>query len=148
MFPLQQKQRIYIFTLIDVCSRWAYARASARLSAHLLLEFVREAQQKSGFQFLCIQSDHGPEFTGHFTTFVQADGVRHRHTRVRQPNDNAHIERFNRTIQEEMRSEILRYRSNISLLNQEIRKYLVYYNEERLHMGLDYKTPSQVLRSS
>jgi transposase InsO family protein len=148
LFPLQQKQRIYIFTLIDVFSRWAYAKASARLSAHLLLEFVREAQGKADFKFECVQSDHGPEFTSHFTIFVQAEGIRHRHSRVRQPNDNAHIERFNRTIQDEMRTEILRYRSNISVLNKEIAKYLVYYNEERLHMGLEYKTPSQVLRSS
>ena len=146
--PLLEKKRIYIFTLIDVHSRWAYAKATAKLTAHLALEFVREAQRKAGFKFACVQSDHGPEFTSHFTVFVQAEGIRHRHSRVRQPNDNAHVERFNRTIQEEMRNEILRYKNKISFLNREIKKYLVYYNEERLHIGLEYKTPNQVLRSS
>ncbi len=147
LLPLEKKKRIYIFTLIDVFSRWAYAKASVRLTAHLLLEFVREAQRKVSFRFECVQSDHGPEFTSHFTIFVQADGIRHRHSRVRKPNDNAHIERFNRTIQEEMRTEILRYKTNIPLLNQKIVEYLIYYNTERLHMGINYQTPDEVLRS-
>lgn len=145
--PLKKKKRIYIFTLIDVYSRWAYAKASARLSAHLLLEFLREAQGEAGFKFECVQSDHGPEFTNHFTVFVQADGIRHRHSRVRKPNDNAHIERFNRTIQEEMYREIVRYKSNLPVLNEEIKRYLRYYNTERLHMGIHYRTPDEVLRS-
>lgn len=147
LLPLKKKKRIYIFTVIDVYSRWAYAQASARLSAHLLLEFIREAQEKSGFRFECIQSDHGPEFTSHFTIFVEADGVRHRHSRIRQPNDNAHVERFNRTIQEEMHVEILKYKNNLPLLNREIERYLHYYNTERLHMGINYQTPDEVLRS-
>jgi len=143
-----KKERMYIFTLIDCYSRWAYAKASDNLSAGLALRFVREAQVQAAFPFLCVQSDHGPEYTAHFTTFVQAAGIRHRHSRVRQPNDNAHVERFNRTIQEEMEAEIRRFKSNPKRLNLEIKDYLNYYNNERLHMGIGFKTPSQVLPSS
>jgi len=56
-------QRIYVFTLLDVFSRWAYARAYERANTRI--------------------------------------AIAHRHSRVRRPNDNAHLERFNRTIQEE-----------------------------------------------
>ncbi len=138
LLPLEKKKRVYIFTLIDVFSRWAYAKASVRLSAHLLLEFVREAQKKAGFKFACVQSDHGPEFSHHFTKYIRVEGSRHRHSRVRKPNDNAHIERFNRTIQEEMRTQISKYKNNIPLLNKEIKQYLQYYNTERLHMGIHF----------
>lgn len=96
---VKDKERMYIFTLIDVNSRWAYAKASKKLSASLALEFVREAQREAGFKFDCVQSDHGPEYTKHFTVFIQTRDTIHRHSLVRKPNDNAHLERFNRTIQ-------------------------------------------------
>jgi transposase InsO family protein len=145
---LGEKKRMYIFTLIDVHSRWAYARASRKLTAGLALEFVREAEKQVAFKFQCVQSDHGPEFSSYFTLFVQAHGTRHRHSRIRKPNDNAHIERFNRTIQEEMRIDILKYKTNIPLLNEKIEQYLTYYNQQRLHMGLNFQTPAEVLQRS
>ena len=145
---LGDKKRMYILTLIDCYSRWAHAKASDKLTAGLALGFVKEAQAKAPFRFSCIQSDHGPEFSKHFTVFIQARGTRHRHSRVRKPNDNGHIERFNRTIQEEMRLAIQKYKNNIPLLNSEIKRYLEYYNQERLHLGLDCKTPAEVLQRS
>lgn len=137
--------RMYIFTLVDVHSRWAYAKASQTLSAHLALQAFTTAQQQSPFEIDCIQSDHGPEFAQHFTTYVQARGTRHRHIRVRKPNDNAHVERFNRTIQEELSPEIRKYKHNIPWLNRSINEYLKYYNYERLHAGIQHKTPFEML---
>lgn len=93
-----ENQRMYVFTLLDVYSRWAYARAYERINAMTAVAFLRRAQQKAPFSFSHIQSDHGPEFSTHFT---ERSGLPHRHSRVRMPNDNAHLERFNRTIQEE-----------------------------------------------
>lgn len=145
---LNEKRRVYIFTLIDVCSRWAYAKASTRLSARLAWAFIREAREHAPFSFQCMQSDHGPEFSPRFTGPLKKAGLRHRHIRVRKPNDNAHIERFNRTIQDDMRREIYRYKTNLPVLNREIARYLSYYNTERLHMGINYHTPSEVLQRS
>lgn len=145
---LNEKRRMYIFTLIDVCSRWAYAKVSTRLSARLAAEFIHEARDRAPFTFVCMQSDHGPEFSPQFSAPLKASGIRHRHIRVRTPNDNAHVERFNRTIQEEMRMEIHHHKSNLPVLNREIERYLAYYNNRRLHMGINYQTPSEVLRRS
>lgn len=143
-----KKERMYIFTLIDCFSRWAFAQASERLGAAIALDFVNQAQAKAPFVFSCIQSDHGPEFTAYFTTFIQAQGIRHRHSRVRKPNDNAHVERFNRTIQDELREEIRQFKSNPKRLNMEIQEYLNYYNNERLHLGINCKTPAQMFPRS
>lgn len=145
---LNARSRIYIFTIIDLYSRWAYAKASKLLNARLALEFVTEAQRKAPFRFTCIQSDHGLEYSSYFTRLVESQGTRHRHGRIRKPNDNAHIERFNRTIQEDMQREINQYKTNLPVLNREIEKYLEYYNNQRLHMGINYQTPSEVLRRS
>ena len=91
-------ERFYVYTLIDVVSRWAYAKTVPRINTHQSLRFLREAQEQAPFTFSTLQSDHGSEFS---TTFSDRAHVVHRHSRVRQPNDNGHLERFNRTVQEE-----------------------------------------------
>lgn len=141
---IKPKERVYILTLTDCHSRWACARLNTRLT----LSFVKRAQSLAPFLFHCIQSDHGSEFSSHFTALVQARGLRHRHSRVRQPNDNAQIERFNRTLQDELSEAIGQYRTNILKLNRAIQDYLKYYNGERLHMGLNFQTSLEVLRRS
>ncbi|HTU44241.1 MAG TPA: transposase [Bryobacteraceae bacterium] len=71
-------------------------------------------------------------------------GLSHRHSRIRTPNDNAHIERFNRTIQDEC---INRIPKDFKLWQKEIPEYLRYYNTERPHMGLGMKTPEEIIKS-
>lgn len=140
------KERFYVYTLIDVYSRWAYAAASVRLGAGHAWRFVHNAQHNAPFSFSCIQSDHGPEFSSYFTRMAESRGIRHRHSRVCKPNDNAHIERFNRTIQEELYPEIRKYKNNISWLNRSINAYLVYYNTRRLHAGIHHNTPMEYIQ--
>ena len=136
--------RLYIYTLLDVFSRWAWADVALRINTHHSLRFVWTSQNNAPFGFHTIQSDHGQEFSTWFTENIQVKGLVHRHSRVRQPNDNAHLERFNRTIQEEC---LNRVPETLKAYKKEIPDYLHYYNNERLHLGLNLKTPRQVLRS-
>ena len=136
---VDKKKRIYIYVLIDVYSRWVYAKAYQKIGGDPSLKFVREAQKYAPFPFRMLQSDHGPEFGSWFLTQVQKD---HRFTRIGKPNDNAHIERFNRTLQEECTDRV---KKNVWSLNHAIRKYLGYYNNERLHMGISLRAPVQLL---
>ena len=138
---VSEKVRIYVFTLLDVHSRWAYAKAYQKIKAGNTLLFVKEAQKKASFLFNHLQTDHGPEFGKWFVHQVQ---IRHRHSRVRRPNDNAHLERFNRTIQEECLDKVPH---DVRAINRVLPKYLRYYNSERLHLGINLKTPDQVVRS-
>lgn len=130
--------RLYAYTLLDVCSRWAYAIPSLAINTHRSLRFVDSARSVSPFLFSTLQSDHGSEFSRWFTKRIIERDLSHRHSRVRIPNDNAHLERFNRTIQDECLSRIPR---SFKLWQKEIPEYLRYYNEERPHMGLGMKTP-------
>lgn len=136
---VDKKKRIYIFVLIDVCSRWVYAKAYKRMSSALMLEFVREAQKVAPFHFSMLQSDHGPEFGTLFISRIRKD---HRYTRIGKPNDNAHIERFNRTLQEECTDKV---EHTVSALNRALKKYVRYYNGTRLHMGIAFRTPIQLI---
>lgn len=134
------KTKWYITTAIDLYSRWVYAEVQLRASAGTSLSFLRNMRQFAPFRISCIQTDHGSEFGRYFSLNA---GVRHRHIRVRKPNDNAHIEKFNRTIQDECITKGIP--SNIEELKLWIKNYLIYYNQERLHMGINFMTPTQKL---
>jgi len=125
-----EKTRIYVFTLIDVYSRSTYAKAYEKMNGKTSLNFVREAE-KTMFRFSMLQSDHGPEFG---SWFVAQALKSHRYTRIGKPNDNAHIERFNRTLQEECLDKVPR---NVFEINRALRKYLSYYNNQRIHLGIN-----------
>lgn len=138
------EDRLYLYTMLDVCSRWAYAEASIRINTHRSLRFVRAVQDLAPFPIQTLQSDHGPEFSKYFTKQIHGAGIAHRHSRIRKPNDNAHLERFNRTIQDECISHLPR---KFTIYQKEIPEYLRYYNTQRPHMGLQFKTPTEVMQS-
>ena len=134
------KSRIYVMTLIDVCTRTTYAKCYEKLNSQVSVDFLNEAEQQSIFDFKMIQTDHGSEFGKWFAERTKRN---HRYTRIGKPNDNSHIERFNRTLQEECLDFLPR---DVNIINCRLREYLKYYNEERLHMGINFKTPVQLIR--
>ena len=134
-----EKERIYVLTLIDVYSRGTYAKAYSKISGRISLDFIAEAERELGFGFNMLQSDHGPEFGKWFVSQIRKN---HRYSRIGRPNDNAHIERFNRTLQEECLNKIPR---EVLIINQALKEYLRYYKYERLHAGINFLTPSQVV---
>lgn len=136
---ISEKKRLYVFALIDTYSRWTYAKAFWRMSAKTSIDFVREAQKEASFHFEMLQSDHGPEFG---KWFVERVSKNHRYTRIGKPNDNAHIERFNRTLQEECLDKVP---NDVKAINCALKKYLKYYNYERVHAGINYLIPMQVV---
>ncbi len=135
-----QKKRRYTFVIIDVYSRWIYAKAYQKMNAATTLKFVNEAQRKASFNFNMIQSDHGPEFGKWFVSQLKKN---HRYTRIGKPNDNAHIERVNRTLQEECLDT---QDPTPHAFNGALKKYMTYYNSERLHLGISLRTPIQLIQ--
>lgn len=133
---------LYIYTLIDLHSRWVYATPAKRISAAGGASFALTGHKMAPFQFQTVQTDHGPEFSVWFTKKLHEQQIAHRYTRVRKPNDNAHIERFNRTIQDEC---ISRLPHDLKRWQHAIPEYLHYYNHDRPHQGLDWLTPVEKL---
>ena len=133
-------ERMYIYTLLDVHSRWAHAWASERANNVQSVKFLKQAKNKAPFVFRCLQSDNGSEFS---QCFSERAKTLHRHSRVRRPNDNPHLERFNRTLQE----ECIKYLpADTKTINKKLPEYLKYYNQERLHLGLELKTPLEIIQ--
>jgi len=140
----REKDRLGAYALIDVCSRWAYALPSEKINSWRSKSFLQKAQSVSPFAFKTVQSDHGSEFSKWFTKEIEHQGISHRHSRVRKPTDNGHVERFIQTLQRECLNRTPR---SLRSWQKEIPEFLRYYNYERPHMGLNYQTPMQVVRS-
>lgn len=135
-------QRFYVYTLLDVYSRWAHARVSERITTHDTLRFMQDVKNRIPFDISMLQSDHGSEFSTYFTEHVK---VEHRHSRVRTPNDNAHLERFNRTVQEECLDTA---RATPGHYQAALDEYLPYYNGKRKHLSLNFKSPLDCLQGA
>ena len=142
---LPDGSRLYVYTLIDLYSRWAYAEIAKKISAAASGGFIARAQTEATFHFGMVQTDNGGEFQKMFRFRIYKLGLTHRYSRVRQSNDQAHMERFNRTIQEEC---LDRTSQTARHFRKALRTWLLYYNDERMHMGIDFKTPAQMLAVS
>src|SRR3989344_6377704 len=132
--------RIYVYTALDVYSRYGFAMLSKKSNCHKSIFFLLKAIGYFPFDIQNIQTDNGPEFGLHFTDSVTRRKMTHRHIHPRSPNENGHLERFNRTIQE----EIGRFGWCI-FIPRDISKYIHHYNTERMHMGINFKTPAQLI---
>lgn len=139
--------KLYIYTVIDLYTRMAYARISPNLTEKGATETILEAQKFMGFSFKMVQSDNGAEFQTHFQGWLNGKGIKTRHSRVRHPNDDAHIERFNRTLRKEC---IGQYNPNkkIEFIERKLNRFINYYNYDRIHLGICLKTPYEMLQRS
>jgi transposase InsO family protein len=136
--------RLYVYTLLDVCTRWSFACPLERIGAEASWQFVRTALGALPFVPRMLQSDHGAEFSKHFQKQLLAHDIGHRHIHLRSPAENGHLERFNRTIQEEC---LQRVPKTLEAYQKAIPDYLHFYNTERPHMGIGMQTPLEVMQS-
>lgn len=141
-------RRRYVFTVIDLYSRMTYAEIHAYIRPGIAARVVARAQEAVGFRFSMVQTDNGSEFSRYFEQKLQRQGIKVRHTRLGRPNDNAHIERFNRTIQEECLGSKIHSRVATATLQAKINGYIEFYNNRRVHLSLELQTPVSMLQRS
>ncbi|MER3466643.1 MAG: hypothetical protein C4340_05905, partial [Armatimonadota bacterium] len=122
----------YVITCIDLASRFSFALAfRSRSSAHAALT-LRCAQIVFPLPLRRVLSDNGGEFARHFHDATVAQNLVHWHTAPRTPKMNAHCERFNRTIQQ----ELVDYHEDLlfgdhDACNDRLFEWLHWYNAER-----------------
>lgn len=142
------KRRRYVYAVIDLYTRMSYAEIYDRIGPGIAARVVLQAQVQFGFTFAMVQADNGTEFSRCFAERLNAHGIHTRHSRLHRPNDNAHVERFNRTIQEECLGRTLSYKELNEQVQERLTAYLDYYNTKRLHLGLQCRTPLEMLQRS
>ncbi len=88
-----------------------------------------------------VQTDNGSEFASHFEQYCQEKGLVHFFNYPKHPQANGHLERFNRTIQEQFAYWYTDYLDEPDSFNQKLMDYLIWYNTEKPHRGIKNLPP-------
>jgi putative transposase len=92
-----------------------------------------------------IRVDNGPEYiSGKLIAWAATRGIAIRHIQPGKPQQNAYVERYNRTVRHEWLNQYV-FR-NIEEVRNAATNWLWTYNNERPNMGLGGITPAQKLK--
>ena len=142
--------RRYVITFEDIYTRFSFAWATKSHASKAAEEFFELCLKvfPLSFNFLYVLTDNGSEFKKHFAERLKELHLVHYHAYPKTPQMNAHLERFNRTIQD----EFIDYHSCLLLnpdeFNRKLMDYLIFYNTQRVHHAFQNKlSPIQFMLS-
>ncbi len=140
-----QREFVYLAAILDAFSRrvigWALDRTlAARLPLAALAQAIAQRQPPPG---LVHHSDRGVQYASHdYIGLLEAHSMTPSMSRPANPYDNATCESFMKTLKHE---EIYcRDYRDIDDLRRHVEEFLDrYYNHQRLHSALGYRTPAE-----
>jgi putative transposase len=137
---------LYLVAIIDWYSRYVLSwRLSNTLDAGFCVEALEEALKKGRPDIF--NTDQGAQFTGEaFTGLLEQHGVRISMDGKGSYNDNLFIERLWRTVKYE--EVYLKAYQDGRDARAGIGNYFSFYNTERPHQALGYRTPAEVFTST
>ena len=133
---------VYLFALVDWHSRYIVGwKLAVTMETEHGIEAFREGL-KIGCPEIC-NADQGAQFTSEaWVLELTSRGTQISHTGVGRCLDNVQIERFWWTIKYE--DIHLKSYETVAEARAGIAAFIKYYNEERPHQALKYKTPYEV----
>jgi putative transposase len=137
---------MYLSAIIDVCSRkvltWKFSNT---MHADFCVATLQEAVATYGKPEI-LNTDQGSQYTCEkFINELAGKGIKISMVSKGRATDNIYIERFWRSLKYE--EVYLKEYANVKELKNSIEEYFRFYNEERFHQSLDYKTPDQYFYS-
>ncbi len=143
--------RRYVITFEDIYSRFGFAWATTSHASRAAKEFFNLCQKvfPSPFEFQHVLTDNGSEFKKHFDEELRKLHLVHYRTYPKTPKMNAHLERFNRTIQDEFVDFHAFLLPSPQEFNRKLIDYLIWYNTKRVHCAFQNKlSPLQFTMSA
>jgi transposase InsO family protein len=133
--------RRYMITFEDIYTRFTFAWATKSHASKAAEEFFGLCLKvfPYSFNFLYVLTDNGSEFKKHFSEKLKELHLTHYHTYPKTPRMNAHVERFNRTIQDDWIDWHLYELKDPDAFNNSLMDYLIFYNTERVHCAFQNK---------
>lgn len=138
---------VYLVAIIDWYSRKVLSwRLSNTMDAGFCVDCLEEAIKAYGMPEI-FNSDQGSQFTSDaFTSVLIERGITISMDGRGRALDNIFVERLWRTVKYE--EVYLKQHGSLQDLLMGLTRYFMFYNEERLHQSLDYKTPDVVYRTA
>ena len=141
IFVFVEGLKRYLITAIDLKTGFAFAYGYPTLSSESAADFLDRWLRVTPFRIRRLQTDNGSEFEKHFRQAVHQKNLIHFHIYPRHPQANAHIERFNRTLQEQYVTWHLDHLEHLPLFNRYLMDYLLWYNTEKPHKAKNKLPP-------
>ena len=132
----------YILTAIDLESEFAFAYGYTSHASTHAADFMQTFKNVAPISLTHVQTDNGSEFTDHFESFCDEQGIVHFYAYPRTPQMQSEIERFNRTLSEafiQKHRELLAY--DLPAFNRALMDWLLWYNTRRPHWSLGLLSP-------
>jgi hypothetical protein len=137
--------KVYLHTVVDTYGSYAFGflhtskvpEAAVSTLHNDALPFYAER----AIPVAALLTDNGREFCGTpahpYEVYLALNGIEHRRTRVRSPQTNGFVERFQRTAKEEFFEVALRetFYESVEALQTDFDAWLSHYNTERPHLG-------------
>ena len=138
-----EKRFYYLLTILDVYSRkileWVLQKSVRKFD---VINLFRRINLQYGIKGVNVRNDNGSQFIAHdVRQFLRAAEANQEFTHVATPEENAYIEAYHSILETEVvqRFEFESYyEARIT-----IETYVDFYNNRRLHGGIDFKTPVQ-----
>lgn len=152
------KSKYYLVCVIDDCTRVAWAEVVEDVTSLTVmfstLRCFNQLTSRYNIKFAEVLTDNGPEFGPKtserkqqhpFERMLMEMGIKHRHTRPYRPQTNGKVERFWRTLNEDLIDGT--YFESVDHFKEELMQYMLYYNHMRPHQALGGKTPNDFNQS-
>lgn len=137
--------KVYLHALVDTYSSYAFGFLQTNKKPEGAVAVLHNEAlpfyECLGLPVENVLTDNGTEFKGTdlhpFQVYLEFNDIRHRTTRVRRPQTNGFIERFNRTVLDEFFRVAFRQKfyESVAQLQTDLDKWLKFYNTERPHQG-------------
>ena len=139
----------YLVTVLDDYSRFILAwRLQSDMTAASLIEVVQEAVEATGMTEVPLRdrtsllSDNGPGYLSRvFSRYLWLLGIHHIVASPYHPQTNGKIERYHRTLKEQVRLVVYETPTALEL---SVATFVDYYNNRRYHEGIGNVTPADV----
>lgn len=135
----------YLCTVLDGYSRyvvhWDIRESMKEEDVEIVLQRAKEKFPQARPRII---SDNGPQFIARdFKEFIRISGMTHVRTSFNYPQSNGKVERWHGSLW----SECIRPGTPLSIEDARrlVKRYVDYYNNQRLHSALGYITPKDKL---
>lgn len=137
-------KRFRTFNVIDDYNREVLAiEIDTSITGKRLIRVFERLQKERGLPDV-LRVDNGPEFlSGDFVGWTRQAGMIIHYIQPGEPNQNAYIERFNRTYRNEVLDLYLF--NDIDQVRETTYWWMIEYNEQRPHDSLNDLTPSEYM---
>lgn len=135
-------RRFRTFNVVDDFNRQAlHIEIDTSITSMRLVRIFERLRAEYGLPQV-LRTDNGPEFLGEaFTSWATNAGMAIQYIQPGKPNQNAYIERFNRTYREELLNQHLFL--SLADVREATHWWMIEYNEERPHDALGDLTPME-----